>query len=76
MEDVDGNAEELVLEVGYEFATGLKLWEKDGRGYVTEYRYDKLGRQIAQIFPDEDDDLAWDPRSGSSSARANNPQES
>ncbi len=55
---------------------GSNCGKKMAEVMLTEYRYDKLGRQIATIFPDEDDDLAWDPRSGSSSARANNPQES
>jgi RHS repeat-associated protein len=41
----------VVTEYGYHFDTGLKAWEKDGRGYVTSYEYDKLNRLRKTVFP-------------------------
>ncbi|NLG85492.1 MAG: hypothetical protein GX493_13020, partial [Firmicutes bacterium] len=71
--DADGNLFDIITRTGYDRMTGWKVWEKDGRGYVTEYRYDALGRVVATVLPDDDDDPAWDPASGPSPLRANNP---
>ncbi|MGQ9779218.1 MAG: RHS repeat-associated core domain-containing protein [Bacillota bacterium] len=71
--DADGNSSDIITRTGYDRMTGWKVWEKDGRGYVTEYRYDALGRVVATVLPDDDDDPAWDPASGPSFLRANNP---
>ncbi len=46
----------LVLrEVGYEPETYQKRWEKDARGFVTEYSQDVLGRPVQTVLPDDDD---------------------
>ncbi len=59
--DVDGNAKDIVTETGYDFATGLKLWEKDPRGFITRYNYDKLNRILKVTLPDDDQDDSNNP---------------
>ena len=41
--------------------TGRQLWSQDGRGYVTRYEYDNLGRKTLIELPDDDDSVDWDP---------------
>lgn len=69
----DGSTRDLVSVVANQRATGFKAWEKNARGYVTEYSYDALGRVTKRIKPDDTDTAGWDPRSGSAAFRADNP---
>jgi RHS repeat-associated protein len=68
----------VLREVGYDPVTYRKRWEKDARGYVTEYQQDVLGREVKTVLPDDDDPADFYPavitgdieRGGS---RSNNP---
>ena len=68
----------VLREVGYDSVTYRKRWEKDARGYVTEYQQDVLGREVKTALPDDDDPADFYPtvatgdieRGGS---RSNNP---
>ena len=78
--DADGRLQSNVVlkELGYEPETYRKRWEKDARGYVTEYQYDTIGREVKTVLPDDDDDPGYRPAvlSGSieqSGSRGNNP---
>ena len=51
----------VLKEIGYDPTSNLKRWEKDGRGFVTEYQQDVLGRQIATVYPDDDDPASFYP---------------
>jgi len=54
--DADGlNTGDVVSEYGYDSFTGLKTWERNARGYVTTYAYDKYNRLRRTVFADEDD---------------------
>ena len=59
--NADGELEDIVTETGYDWATGLKQWEKDARGFVTRYEYDKLNRVIKVILSDDDEDDSNNP---------------
>jgi RHS repeat-associated protein len=41
-----------VSETRYD-KVGNRIWEKNARGYITEYRYDDRGELIETIYPDE-----------------------
>jgi len=76
--DDDGDNHTIIQEWGYDPVWGWKLWEKDGRGYVTVYRYTKpsgemdyRGRVWEQELPADTDPQGWDPRTGN--ARSGNP---
>jgi RHS repeat-associated protein len=71
--DVQGHTVDLVTRTGYEYISGLKLWEQDPRGYVKEYRYDALGRVTQITAPDDDDSTGWIPSGGTPGFRTNNP---
>ncbi len=71
--DARGNKSDIVESMAYEYISGWKLWDKNARGYVTEYTYDRLGRTIKTVYPNDDDDPNWDPRTGASTTRSNNP---
>ncbi|QTL97138.1 hypothetical protein GM661_03685 [Iocasia frigidifontis] len=79
IKDVDGQAiagEYLITQQGYYKSTGLKKWEIDANGALTEYQYDILGRLIKTIYPDDDDQYAGTIGSlkpANYSKRANNP---
>lgn len=45
----------IVTQMGYDQLTGLKIWEIDALGYLTEFRYDALKRLTKIIYPDDDD---------------------
>ena len=56
LEDADGkHVSAIVQRYGYDKNTGLKVWELDPRGYVTQYKYDKVNRLKRIIYPDEED---------------------
>ncbi|MCL6591946.1 MAG: hypothetical protein K6U80_18605, partial [Firmicutes bacterium] len=81
--DANGNiATNVTLkEMGYEPVTFRKRWEKDARGYVTEYRQDVLGREIKTVLPDDDDARDYYPEAlagdiEQNGARSNNPSQS
>ncbi len=61
--DADGNIQNNIIlkELGYNPITFRKSWEKDARGYVTEYQYDTLGRETMTVLPDDNDDLNYRP---------------
>lgn len=59
--DADGNTGDIVIEAGCDWETGLKQWEKDARGFVTHYKYDKLNRVIRITLPDDDQDDSNNP---------------
>ena len=69
----------VIHSYGYDFNTGLKTWEIDPEGNLTEYEYDLLGRLTKIIYPvDEEQELIKDiPRSNLRSddygERRNNP---
>ncbi len=56
--DPIGSRTSLVSETATDWWSGWKLYEKDARGYVTEYRYDKLGRVTDTIKPGDEPPLA------------------
>ena len=80
--DANGNIKNNIVlrEVGYDPITYRKRWEKDARGFVTEYQQDVLGREIKTVLPDDDDPADFYPtvvtgdidRSG---CRSNNPSQ-
>ncbi len=45
----------IIRQMGYDRSTGLKTWEIDAQGHLTEYEYDLLGRLTKIIYPDDDD---------------------
>lgn len=63
--DAAGNVQYNVVlkELGYDPATFHKRWEKDARGFVTEYHYDILGRQLMTVLPDDTDTTDYKPGS-------------
>ncbi|MEJ6952421.1 DUF7305 domain-containing protein, partial [Natronospora cellulosivora (SeqCode)] len=73
VEDAQGNKEDIITEIGYEYISGWKLWEKNPRGYVTEYEYDALGRTVRIVQPSDDDDLDWRPDGSTPAFRDDNP---
>ena len=74
VKDAKGNKVDLLTHTGYEYRSGWKIWEQNPRGYVTEYEYDALGRTTKIIEPDDNDNPAWDPATGSQpSFRIDNP---
>jgi RHS repeat-associated protein len=71
--DARGYVRDIVTEYGYDYRTGWKQWEKNPRGYVTEYQYDALGRTTKIISPDDDDQTDWTPGGYTPTFRQNNP---
>ena len=60
--DADGQPVRLpVNKYGYDFDSGLKHWELDPLGNLTEYRYDKINRLVKIIYPDDQDQAELDP---------------
>ena len=51
----------VLQELGYDPITYRKRWEKDARGFVTEYQHDAIGREIMTVLPDDNDDPAYRP---------------
>lgn len=68
----DNTTSDIVSHKGYDRTMGLLQWSTDARGYTTEYEYDKLGRITKIIYPDNNDDLNWNPLS-ITNKRDNNP---
>ncbi len=56
--DPTGNGVNVVSETVTDWRSGWKLYEKDSRGYVTEYGYDKLGRATDTIRAGEEAPLS------------------
>lgn len=71
--DAQGRKEDLETRMGYDYRTGWKMWEKNPRGYVTSYEYDRLGRTTKITAPDDDDQISWLPGDGVPDFRQNNP---
>ncbi len=72
--DADGlNTGDVVSEYGYNSFTGLKTWERNGRGHVTTYAYDRYNRLRRTVFADEDDGGLRPGDAGWAAARASNP---
>jgi RHS repeat-associated protein len=66
----------FLRELGYDPLSFRKLWEKDARGYVTQYQHDVLGRETMTVLPDDDDPGDYRPSAveiDRSGYRANNP---
>jgi RHS repeat-associated protein len=61
--DANGGVRNNVVlrEVGYDPVTYRKRWEKDARGFVTEYQQDVLGREVKTVLPDDDDPVDFYP---------------
>lgn len=57
--ELSDNKQAISIQSAYDFNTGLKLWDKDGKGYYTQYMYDALGRRTA-VYKD---DLKVEPTS-------------
>ncbi len=73
VEDAQGVTTDIITTMGYDHISGWKLWEKNPRGYVTQYEYDSLGRTKKIIAPDDDDESWWTPDDGLALFRNNNP---
>lgn len=78
--DADGRVQTGVIlkEIGYDPQTFRKSWERDARGFVTEYRQDILGREVLTVLPDDNDDPDYRPAASSgaidrSGSRGDNP---
>ncbi|MEJ6950752.1 RHS repeat-associated core domain-containing protein [Natronospora cellulosivora (SeqCode)] len=70
----------VIHSYGYELNTGLKTWEIDPEGNLTEYEYDNLARLIKIMYPtdEEQESIASIPRENLSrnnydELRTNNP---
>ncbi|HBE77563.1 MAG TPA: hypothetical protein DDW65_07230, partial [Firmicutes bacterium] len=63
LRDAAGNVQYNVVlkELGYDPETFHKRWEKDARGFVTEYNYDILGRELTTVLPDDTDTAEYKP---------------
>jgi RHS repeat-associated protein len=69
IEDADGNAvSNIINQYGYNYY-GQKEWEMDGRGYVTQYRYDGLDRLIKVFLPTDNDTPFAQPATGQDPSR-------
>ncbi|MBE3574583.1 MAG: RHS repeat protein, partial [Firmicutes bacterium] len=66
---------DLTREYGYDPVTGEKIWEQDGRGKVTSFVYDPVGRVVETVFPDEDDGNLRPGDADWAAARAHNPRQ-
>lgn len=71
--NVDHQTSDIVTCFGYDAATGWKAWQKNPRGYVTQYQYDALGRTTTIIAPDDNDDPTWIPNRDNPAFRSGNP---
>lgn len=78
--DADGAVRNnLVLkELGYDPITYRERWEKDARGFVTQFSQDVLGRELMTVHPDDNDPEDFRPDSSSgpidrSGFRSDNP---
>jgi RHS repeat-associated protein len=74
VKQADGTTRDLSSVTAYQRYSGFRAWEKNARGFVTEYDNDNLGRQIQIIKPDDNDVAGWDPREGIASFRSGNLQ--
>jgi YD repeat-containing protein len=64
---------DITTVTAIEMISGYKLWEKNPRGYTTEYLNDGLGRTCRIIKPDDNDVPGWDPTQGARPNGSNNP---
>lgn len=53
VQDADGNLSDITTNYSYNWETGLKQWEQDPLGFVTNYQYDALGRTTQINLPDD-----------------------
>ena len=75
VQDAEGRKEDIWSILAYSGIFGVPLWEKDGRGYVTSFQHDKLGRPTLIRRPDGGDDTNWNPNQEPRPAwRDNNPE--
>jgi RHS repeat-associated protein len=56
--DADGNRKDIVSATAYDWNSGWKAMEFDGRGWITSYAYDKLGRVTDVKKPGDEAPLA------------------
>lgn len=68
----DNSVSDIKTDRGYDRVMGYLKWSTDGNGYTTVYDFDKLGRTTKIVYPDEDDDLNWNPETVTAK-RGNNP---
>jgi RHS repeat-associated protein len=59
--DADGAKRDITSLNVQRLSTGNMEWESDGRGYVTSYIYDNLGRIITVEKPADSDTEGWNP---------------
>ncbi|RPJ06560.1 MAG: RHS repeat protein, partial [Spirochaetaceae bacterium] len=59
--DADGTKTDITERFGYDPSSGWVMWQKNARGFVTEYRYDVLGRVTTIAAPEDGDDTSWIP---------------
>ena len=74
VEDAAGNKTDIVTRHGYDHMSGWEKWEKNARGYITEYEYDAIGRVKRITLADDDDEIDWFPDGYAPSFRDNNPK--
>ncbi len=55
VKEADGNVSPVTVRYTYDFATGNKIKQIDGRGDATEFKYDLLDRVVKEINPDQTD---------------------
>jgi len=74
VEDAAGNRTDIITRQGYDHMSGWEKWEKNARGYITEYEYDAIGRVLKITLADDDDEMDWLPDGYLQSFRNNNPK--
>lgn len=60
VKDADGATHDIVTTSSAEMVSGFRLWQRDGRGYVTTYEYDALGRITRLEKASDSDGSAWE----------------
>ncbi|MDA3939144.1 MAG: hypothetical protein PF693_07530 [Spirochaetia bacterium] len=71
----DGSTQNIDQSTIYYRYTGLPAWSIDGRGMLTYFEYDEVGRKTHVELPDDDDSPVWAPISEPNPGfRENNPE--
>ena len=71
----DSSFASIITKKAYDYTMGYLTFSTDGRGYTTQYSFDKLGRTTEIVFPDDDEnENGWDPLANPTLDRVNNPR--